>query len=215
MGNCCNKNQNIKNMKKAILIGTVICTMFAVTACSNNQTQKEGENQINKEQEIVYNESIQCHFFGFTFGDSPQIVLKKLDSIQLYTTDRIVTNGRMAFYPSYPQDDFKFGGYSWNWLYPRFCNNKLYRIGFLHPFKTKDGAVSMYNNLASSLSDRYHMQERQAPDSSYFGYCIGWTKNNQYVEVYCYRYEGVDHEMWYGTQLVYGDNNYYSENSEL
>lgn len=203
-------------MKKAIMFCTVvICTTLAMTACSNNQTQKEGEEQTTQEQEIVYNESIQSHFFGFSFGDSPQVVSKKLDSIRLYTTDRIVADGGMAFEPKYPQNDFKFGGYSWNWLYPKFCNNKLYRIRFLHPFKTKDGAMSMYNNLSSSLSARYFMQTQQVPDTSYFGCCIGWTKNNQYVKVYCYRYESDGHEMWYGTALVYGDNNYYSENSEL
>ena len=202
-------------MKKAILFCTVICTMLAMTACSNYQTQKEGEEQSSKEQEIVYNESIQNQFFGFSFGDSPQVVWKKLDSIHLYTTDRLVPDGGMSFQPSFPQDDFKFGGYSWNWFYPIFCNNKLYQIRFLHPFKTKAGAISMYNNLVSSLSYRYHMQTVQVSDSSYFGHCIGWTKNNQYVAVFCNKYESDDHEIWYGTQLVYGDNNYYSENGEL
>lgn len=193
----------------------VICTIVAITACGNNQTQKEGEMPISQEQEIEYNESIQSHFFGFSFGDSPQIVHKKLDSIRLYTTDRLVSDGAMSFRPSYPQDYFNFGGYTWNYLKPIFCNNKLFRIGFLHPFKTKDGAISMYNSLVSSLSNRYHMQETQAPDSSCFGCYIGWTKTNQCVVVYCHRYESVGHEIWYGTQLEYCDMNYYSENSEL
>ena len=190
-------------MRKAIIFCTVICTMLAMTACSNNQTQ------------IVYNDSIQNHFFGFSFGDSPQVVHKKLDSIRLYTTDRLVPDDEMSFQPSYPQDDFKFGGYSWNWLYPMFCNNKLYKIRFLHPFKTKDGAISMYNSLVSSLSNKYHMQTMQVQDPSFLGYYIGWTKNHQYVMVYCNRYESDGHEIWYGTQLVYGDNNYYSGDSEL
>lgn len=202
-------------MKKIVIIGMAVCTMVAITACGNSQTQKEGEKSVSQEQEIVYNESIQSHFFGFSFGDSPQVVWKKLDSIRLYTTDRLVPDGAMSFQPSYSQDDFNFGGYTWNWLYPSFSNNKLYNIRFLHPFKTKDGAISMYNNLASSLSNRYHMQTMPAPDSSYFGYCIGWTMNNQYVVVFCHKYESDDHEIWYGTQLVYGDNNYYSGNSEL
>lgn len=193
----------------------VICTMFAVTACSNNQTQKEGEGQPIQEQEIVYNESIQNQFFGFSFGDSPKIVHKKLDSIRLYTTDRLIADGGMSFQPSYPQDDFNFGGYSWNYLYPYFCNNKLFHIRFLHPFKTKDGAISMYNNLVSSLSNRYHMQTRQDLDTSVYGCCVGLTKNNQFVVVRCYKYESDGHEMWYGAELAYGDNNYYSGNSEL
>ena len=202
-------------MKKAILFCTVICTMLAMTACSNYQTQKEGEEQTSKEQEIVYNESIQNHFFGFSFGDSPQEVRKKLDSIRLNTRDRLVTDGVMAFLPSYPQDDYNFGGYKWKFLYPEFSNNKLYKIRFHQPFKTKNGAISMYNNLVSSLSNRYHIQTTLAQDSSVFGCCIGWTKNDQYVLVSCDRYESVDHEIWYGTHLVYGDNNYYSGNGEL
>ena len=202
-------------MKKIILIELVICTIVAITACGNSQIKNEGDEPVSQEQEIVYNESIQSHFFGFSFGDSPQVVHKKLDSIRLYTTDRLVSDGAVSFQPSYPQDDFKFGGYSWNFFYPTFCNNKLYHIRFLHPFKTKDGAISMYNELASSLSGRYHLQTMQAPDSSYFGCCIGRTMNNQYVAVYCCRYESDGHEIWYGTQLEYCDMNYYSGNSEL
>ena len=201
-------------MKKTLLIGTLLYAMFIMSAC-NNHIQKDGKPKNAQEQEIVYNESIQSHFFGFSFGDSPQVVYKKLDSIRLYTTDRLVENGSIAFLPSYPQDDFKFGGFSWNYLYPYFCNGNLYCIRFLKPFKTKEGAVSMYNNLASSLSNKYYMQTMQVSDSLYYGYCIGRTNNRQYVALYCHRYESVGHEMWYGTEIVYGDNNYYEENSEL
>lgn len=205
--------------KHTFIIGTLVCIMGLMTACNNDQTTAEDMDTTlptTTKQEIVYNDHIQTHFFGFSFGDSPQVVKKKLDSAGLYTHDKIAPNGRMAFRAGYPQDNFAFGGFSWDYCHPSFSNNRLFEIEFLKPFKTKEAAASYYNSLLNSLSEKYHMQIYYSTDSrdAYETY-LGRTYNNQVVAVSYSRYESVGHEIWYGTFLTYADYNFYQENDEL
>ena len=205
-------------MKKKSLLCAIICTIGIFVSCNNNQTTTENVDTASPttpKQEIVYNHHIQAIFFGFSFGDSPQVVKKKLDSAGLYTHDRLASNGRMAFQAGYPQDNFTFGGFSWNHCYPSFSNNRLYGIEFMKAFKTKEAAASAYNSLLNTLSEIYHMQIQNSTDSTTYETYIGRTYNNQVVLVSYFKYESVGHEIWYGTELAYADYNFYQENDEL
>lgn len=201
-------------MKKLFMFGALICTIGMFAACSNDK--KTSSRTKFQNSPIIYNDSIQSHFFGLSFGASPQEVNTKLKSIGLYTTDKLISNGRQSYKAGYPQNHFSFGGYSWTWFNSYFSNNQLYAIEFMSPFKTKEGAASLYNNVVSSLSEKYNMQPEQPSDTMVYGRQIGWTQdNNKCVGVYYERYESVGHEMWYGTCLFYYDLYYNQENNEL
>lgn len=165
------------------------------------------------------NESIQNHFLGISFGDTPEKVKEKLDSIGLSTSDRLEHDGRMTYLFSSrfanDKDYFSFGGYSWKFLHTHFSGNHLFEVEFMNPYKTKEGASVRYNDLVSSLTERYNMLPQRSLDTLIYGCYIGLTRNGQYVTVSYYRYESVGHEMWYGTELCYGDRNYFQENDEL
>jgi len=190
------------------------CLIIMFNACSYNNKHTSHKTN-NPDPPIIYNDSIQSKFFGFSFGDSPQEVTKILRSVGLYTTDKIIPDGRLAFTPQYPQDNFSFGGYGWNHLYPCFSNNRLFAIQFLSAYKTKEGAASCYNSVLNSLSNKYNMQQELPSDTMTYGIYIGKTNNNQRVGIMYYRYESTGHQMWYGTELFYSDLNYYQGNSEL
>ena len=181
-------------------------------ACNNASNEK---TESTTEIEIAYNESIQNQFFGFSFGATPQEVNEKLNSAGLRTSDRFVRNGRLSYNIPYTNNSFTFGGYSWHWCYPYFSNNRLYLIEFLHPCKTKEAAASQFKSLSTALMDKYHMQNAPQSNTSIYDCYVGKTSTRQSVSVSYQRYEGNDHEMWYGVFLRYSDWNFYQENDEL
>ena len=192
----------------------IYCLFIAACFCACNSASNE-KTESTTEVEIAYNESIQNQFFGFSFGATPQEVNEKLNSAGLLTSDKLVQTGRLTFKASSQYDDFSFGGYSWKFCHPNFSNNILYKVEFMNPYKTKEGAASSYRSLVSSLSNKYQMQSVPQTDTTLYGVFVGLTKEGQYVDVSYYRYESVGHEMWYGVTLEYGDNRYYQDNNEL
>lgn len=191
-------------MKQGI-VWILVTFLFTSTilSCKNvNSKQDEKTHEL-----IIYNESIQSNFFGFSFGDSPKVVVQKLNESYIGSYDREIANGRMTFFTG-NHDKIQFGGYMWDFIYVYFSNNQLYGIKFHNVHKTMEFAVDNYTDLTATLSDKYYMQKTKMSDT-----CYGWTKNNQYVEISYGRYEGRNGNENYGSFLSYYDFNYQQNNA--
>lgn len=204
-------------MKKRNLLLMLILAI-AITSCNNggNKTSESGteKNEMTKAlAKKALNKSIQNVFLGVPFGATYEEACEKLPQ-DFWFDKRITTKDRLSLNPK-RGGKISFGGRAWDHLDMYFSNNRFYHISLYSTHKTKEGAMSDYNELHSVISQKYNMTDMPTNDTTKYGYTVGITKTNQCVAVQCYSYESIEHERWIGVFLEYFDWNFEGISEEL
>lgn len=203
-------------MKRTIRLLSILWMIIVMSACGGSAANgDEKDSIVENTDEIAYNDHIQDRFYGFSFGDSFDVVEMKLDSVVPCAP---VKNkyGEVSFIPDYPNDVFEFGGFSWDKIEAKFSNDKLCGIVFLSEFGKKTDAMQWLNRVYLKLSKKYNLTEMSIDELStiisYVGY-VGQSKAEQSIALLCRRNERI-REKPYEVCLAYVDFNHYQEDDE-
>lgn len=190
-----------------------LITALYLCSCNNNENTIKKENT-KTSNPIKYNKNIQDEFFGVSFGASKDEIIKKFRNNGLivdyeYTTDNFLTFNKIG------SERFSFGGMDWECLNVSFNNHQFYKIDFYTSHKTKESALSDFNNVFSKVSQKYYLYEEPLNDTTILRKYVGRAYNNQWIMVSCFRYESFSHRQLFGVWLTYGDNTYNMISNEL
>ena len=190
-----------------------LITALYLCSCNNNENTIKKENT-KTSNPIKYNKNIQDEFFGVSFGASKDEIIKKFRNNGLivdyeYTTDNFLTFNKIG------SERFSFGGMDWECLNVSLNNHQFYKIDFYTSHKTKESALSDFNNVFSKVSQKYYLYEEPLNDTTILRKYVGRAYNNQWIMVSCFRYESFSHRQLFGVWLTYGDNTYNMISNEL
>ncbi len=190
-----------------------LITALYLCSCNNNENTIKKENT-KTSNPIKYNKNIQDEFFGVSFGASKDEIIKKFRNNGLivdyeYTTDNFLTFNKIG------SERFSFGGMDWECLNVFLNNHQFYKIDFYTSHKTKESALSDFNNVFSKVSQKYYLYEEPLNDTTILRKYVGRAYNNQWIMVSCFRYESFSHRQLFGVWLTYGDNTYNMISNEL
>lgn len=194
-------------MKKILYL----CVIFIVIVCSCNKSSESKSKNDNFENEsIVYNDSVQGVFFKTPFGASKEEVIANFKAHGYIVNKVVSTDQQLHFYPE-KGTRFTFGNMSWDMLTVYFNNNKFCTIKFMNAGNDKASAIKDYENILSTVSAKYNMMEEEPEDTTYYRQAVGYSKQNRYIIVSCYRYETIGREIKQGVSLVYEDQDFDNE----
>ena len=199
--------------KKSLLQFLLLSLMVAMASCSSETktTTSNDEKEVSKQLEIVYNDSIQKTFFGVSFGAERKEVIQKMSEHHLSFDSYNSTETTLRFSSSQGRV-FTFGGMSWEMLDIGLSNSRFYYIRFMNAHNDKAAALQNFDNLLSTVSTKYSMNEITPRDSTEYKKSAGYSKRDPHHEVVikAYRYESIGKKILNGVSLEYFDTDYKS-----
>ena len=204
-------------MKKIIFQFVLLSLTIVMVSCSSESKPKASseKKEESKQPEIVYNDSIQKTFFGVSFGANRKEVIQKMREHHLYFDSYNSTETTLRFSSSQGRV-FTFGGMSWEMLDIGLSNSRFYYIRFMNAHNDKAAALQSFDNLLSTVSTKYGMNEIPPKDSTEYKKSAGYSKRDPHHEVVvkAYRYESIGKKILNGVSLEYFDTDYKSTVSD-
>lgn len=186
---------------RLLFIIAIIAMIIGVTACKgegNSNTSSEDSTKVD----TLWNDQVQDIFFDTPFGASREEVISNF-RMHGFTLSDISTENRLSF--DYKSKYYSFGGMSWEQLDVNLINGRFYSICFYNPRKDKTAALSDYEGIANILSKKYKLTDYDSGDTTVFFNKRAYGKNSCRASASCFRYEAINNEVFYASQLSYTD----------
>ena len=184
---------------KKIVWAIILFVTFNLIMPSCNSKNSNNQSSLD----TIWNEHIQDEFFGVHFGATKKELLRGFDKYGIICNYSLSTNATLSMMSNRGRY-FSFGDINWNHIDVNFNENKFSNIRFYYSFKDKQEALNMYEDLKSTLSQKYQFTEMPPnKDSTLYERAIAFGKNQKRMGLACARYESVENEMWYGVFLYY------------
>ena len=188
-------------MKKVFLLLGIIIPAFLLS-CNVNSTKGKKVSG-----DTIWNKNVQDKFFGVSFGESKETLIEALKKEGFVANLELSTEEFVHFFPI-KSKYYSFGGYNWEILDITFSNDKFVGIRFMSSSKDKATAMSEYEQLNKSLTNKYKETIVEKKDTTVYGQTVIFNKDT-YAFAYCYRYESVSKNILIGVTLEYFSKKYY------
>lgn len=184
-----------------------ITLLFVVCLCSCNKSKTGSFNKNEESVDTVWNDYVQDTFFGVPFGTSKEALYEAFEKEGFYAHQATSTEDFVHFLPS-KSKYYSFGGHNWEMLDVSFSNNKFYFIRFMNSSEDKASAMSQYEQLNMSLTNKYKKTIVEKKDTTIYAHTIIFSKDT-FAWASCYRYESISKQIFIGVELSYFSKKHY------
>jgi hypothetical protein len=197
-------------MKNSFSFSLIVLTIILYSCANSNKGSNSNSKETQKARiDTLYNDSIQGMFFGIPFGANHEVVVKKLREQGFAFNQYNSTETFLRFKPL-NHSTFSFGNMEWEFLDIGLANNRFNYIRFMSKNDDKASAIHNFNNVLTSVSEKYQMTEGTPRDSTEYKLYVGYSKTSKMLWISCFRYESKVF-----VSLEYDDNEFSKVSSEL
>lgn len=189
-----------------------IAMLFVACLCSCNKSNSGSSNKNEESVDTVWNDNVQDTFFGVTFGASKETLYESLKKEGFYANQATSTEDYVHFFPT-GSKYYSFGGYNWEMLDVTFSNNKFVGIRFMNSSKDKASAMSQYEQLNKSLTNKYKETVVEKKDTTMYALTMIFSKDTN-ASAACFRYESIAKNILIGVDLIYFSKKHYKSAEE-
>ena len=181
------------------IVSLMSCFMACKGSCQGSKSDKD-----STKIDTLWNDSVQHVFFDTPFGASRDEVIRNFAKHGFTLKRDISTDTRLSF--DYDKSKYyTFGGMSWELLNVYLTNGKFSSIQFYTPKTDKADAISDYNSIVNTVSQKYNLTDIEPKDTIVYGNKVAFSKSDCEAWITCYRYESIGNEIFYTVELVYVD----------
>ena len=199
-----------------LLFSTLILVLVSLSSIScNKKKDKSGSNNFGVvKTDTLWNDHIQGEFFNTPFGSTKAELIKNFRKNGLELNTYTSTDNLLHFSSS--KGKYKtFGGMNWEMIDVLINNNgKFNLIRFMNASDDKASALQSYNNLLSTISQKYQLTTIEPKDTSVYAASAAYSKTNRLAGIGCFRYETIGQEIKIGIMLEYRDISFDNEVSD-